>query len=201
MIGSFGRPVRAPRGLKNEREFYFRIARFVQRFTPAAASIWRALLCARHFPSLIVVSFWCASYGTDAGRVCIYIQQVFVVKTKPNGLIEKFKARIVAQGFSQKFGVDYNETFWLVCDGDFAGDSTTSKSTTVVQILTTRLVLNIAASRSLKIKQLDIKTAFLYGELNETIYMRPPSGYEKNGILWLLNRSLYGLKQSPRMWN
>lgn len=109
---------------------------------------------------------------------------VFVVKCKQDGQLEKFKARIVARGFSQMYGIDYTETY---CS--------------VVQIMTTRLVLAYAAKTNLKMKQFDAKTAFLYGELNEVIYMQPPDGYAEPNTVWKLKRSLYGRKQSPRMWN
>lgn len=109
---------------------------------------------------------------------------VFTIKTKPSGKVDKFKARVVAKGFSQIYGIDYCETY---CS--------------VVHIMTTRLFLNYAATKGLFIKQFDIKTAFLYGNLDEEIYMLPPDGYKKQDVLWKLKRSLYGLKQSPRMWN
>lgn len=109
---------------------------------------------------------------------------VFALKRKPDGEIDKFKARVVAKGYSQVYGVDYTETY---CS--------------VVQMVSFRLLLSYAAMIRLKIKQFDIKTAFLYGDLNEEIFMEPPEGYGKEDLVWHLKRSLYGLKQSPRMWN
>lgn len=109
---------------------------------------------------------------------------VFTIKYKKNGEIDKYKARVVAKGYSQVYGVDYQETY---CS--------------VVHIMSTRLILNYAAMRSLKMKQFDVKTAFLYGKLDEEIFMVPPEGYSRPNTVWKLNRSLYGLKQSPRMWN
>lgn len=109
---------------------------------------------------------------------------VYTVKAKPSGKIEKFKARVVARGFTQAYGIDFTETY---CS--------------VVQIMSTRLVLSYAARMDLNIRQFDIKTASSYGQLQETIFMDPPEGYGSPDKVWLLNRSLYGLKQSPRMWN
>lgn len=109
---------------------------------------------------------------------------VYTVKYKKNNEIDKFKARIVAKGYSQIYGVDYLETY---CS--------------VVQVMTTRLVLSYAAKENLYMRQFDIKTAFLYGRLNEEIFMTPPEGFSQPNTLWKLQRSLYGLKQSPRMWN
>lgn len=67
--------------------------------------------------------------------------------------------------------------------------------------MSTRLLLSFAAKNKLKLKQFDIKTAFLYGSLDTDIYMEPPEGYSQPGTVRKLKRSLYGLKQSPRMWN
>uniref|UniRef100_A0AAV1T131 Reverse transcriptase Ty1/copia-type domain-containing protein n=1 Tax=Peronospora matthiolae TaxID=2874970 RepID=A0AAV1T131_9STRA len=88
----------------------------------------------------------------------------FSCKENQDGEVERFKARLVAKGFSQKFGVDYEETF----------------------------------------APMDVKTAFLNGSLNEDIYMDQPDGYldaTQPDYVCKLKRSLYGLKQSPRMWN
>lgn len=97
-----------------------------------------------------------------------------------------FKARLVAQGFSQMEGVDYNETF-----------------APVAKFNSIRVILSIAASNDLDIQQMDVKTAFLYGVLEEEIYMRQPEGYvgEDSEKIWLLKKGLYGLKQSGRVWN
>ena len=109
---------------------------------------------------------------------------VFTVKYARNGTVEKFKARVVARGFSQIYGIDYFETY---CS--------------VVQVMTTRLLLSHATQVGLFMRQFDIKTAFLHGHLEEEIYVRPPEGYAAPGKIWRLKRALYGLKQSPRVWN
>lgn len=108
---------------------------------------------------------------------------VFVTKRKPNGEIDRYKARLVARGFSQVYGLDYKETFAPVVNSN-----------------SIRLLLAYAAVEKLKLGQFDVKTAFLYGELEEEIYMEPPEGIDE-GKAWLLKRSLYGLKQAPRQWN
>uniref|UniRef100_A0AAV1TT43 Reverse transcriptase Ty1/copia-type domain-containing protein n=1 Tax=Peronospora matthiolae TaxID=2874970 RepID=A0AAV1TT43_9STRA len=102
-----------------------------------------------------------------------------------DGGIERFKARLVAKGFSQKFGIDYGETFAPV-----------AKFTSI------RVILSLAAKYPLKVNQMDIKTAFLNGELDEDIYMAQPDGYideDHEHFVFKLQWSLYGLKQSPRM--
>ncbi|UYV71898.1 hypothetical protein LAZ67_9000983 [Cordylochernes scorpioides] len=111
----------------------------------------------------------------------------WVLKTKLNskGEITRYKARLVAKGFAQKKGIDYEETFSPVARHD-----------------TIRTLLAIAANEDLKLVQFDIKTAFLYGDLQDQIYIKQPEGFN-NGtdLVWKLKKSLYGLKQSPRCWN
>lgn len=99
---------------------------------------------------------------------------------------ERYKARLVAQGFSQTPGIDFNEVF-----------------PPVVKHSSIRLMLAMVAKYDLELEQLDVKTAFLHGKLEETIYMRQPEGYAEKwneGNVCLLQKSLYGLKQSPRQW-
>lgn len=96
----------------------------------------------------------------------------------------KFKARYVAKGFTQKRGVDYQETFAPVVNFD-----------------TVRIALTIAADRRYYLRQFDVKTAFLHAELEETVYLDLPKGYEVPGMVMKLNKAVYGLKQSSRCWN
>jgi len=99
----------------------------------------------------------------------------------------KYKARLVAKGYSQILGVDYTDVFSLV-----------------VKHNSFRTFLSIVASHDLELEQLDVKTAFLHGELVEDIYMDQPEGFIVHGkekYVCKLKRSLYGLKQSPRQWN
>ena len=95
--------------------------------------------------------------------------------------------RLVAQGYSQKQGQNYEETF-----------------SPVVRFESICTVVALAAQKGLQIHQMDVETAFLYGELAEEIYMKQPEGFvEKNKETQVckLKKSLYGLKQSPRCWN
>lgn len=110
---------------------------------------------------------------------------VFRLKTNADGSIDKYKARLVVKGFNQREGVDYSQTF-----------SPVAKMTTI------RSILSVAANKGMHIAQFDVSTAFLYGELEETIYMVQPRGYEDGtNKVCKLKKSLYGLKQAPRCWN
>lgn len=109
---------------------------------------------------------------------------VFKRKEDQHGNIVEYKARLVAQGFSQKYGEDYDEVFAPV-----------TKSSTF------RLLLSISGSRGYQIKHFDIKTAFLNGELQEEIYLKQPPGFKISDQVYKLKKSLYGLKQAARVWN
>ena len=110
---------------------------------------------------------------------------VFKVKCGPDGKVTRYKARITVDGKSQVYGIDFHETFAPVA---FA--------------TTIRLLFAIALSLGLTFRQFDIKCAFLSATLpeNERVYMRAPPGFGKRGY-WHLRKSLYGLRQSPRLFN
>lgn len=110
---------------------------------------------------------------------------VFKVKTDQAGNIERFKARLVAKGYKQQDGIDFNEVF-----------SPVSKHTTL------QTMLSIAATADWEISQIDIKTAFLNGDLEEKkVYMDVPQGYKTGrDQICELKKAIYGLKQAPRAW-
>ena len=113
---------------------------------------------------------------------------VYTIKETANG-DETYKARYVAKGFSQKEGTDYHETF-----------SPTANMTSI------RTVMQIAAQNDLILHQMDVKTAYLNAPIDCEIYMEQADGFQKKGVngeklVYKLNKSLYGLKQSGRMWN
>ena len=110
---------------------------------------------------------------------------VWAIKTKGDGTLDKFKARMVVRGFKQIEGVDFDETYAPV--GRYG---------------TARVLLALAAAMDWEVHQMDVTTAFLYGDLEEDIYMRQPEGFnDGSGRVWKLRKSLYGLKQAPRVWN
>ena len=112
---------------------------------------------------------------------------VFIQKRDKHGSVIKHKAQLVAQGFSQKPGIDYSET------GTFAP---------VMRFDTLRTLLAIAAIEDWDIQQIDIKGAYLKGQLKEEIYMHQPTGYEdETNCVCRLLRPIYGLKQAGNVWN
>jgi hypothetical protein len=112
---------------------------------------------------------------------------VYAKKRNEYGEVIKYKARLVAQGFSQKPGTDFSN------DGTFAP---------VMRFETLCTLLAFSAIHNLKLRQLDVKGAYLHGRLNEIIYMAQPPGYhDGSGRSCLLIRSLYGLKQAGNVWN
>lgn len=117
-------------------------------------------------------------------RKAIGSKWVFKTKYDDDGNVIKRKARLVAQGFSQKHGVDYLDVFAPVARGT-----------------TVRMLLSTAGREKWKVKQYDVKTAFLNGKLEEEIFMKPPPGQNYNGKMCKLQKSLYGLKQAARVWN
>lgn len=117
------------------------------------------------------------------GRKVVDSIWVFKIKHNADGSIDRYKARLVAKGFTQIKGLDFDETF-----------------SPVVRYDTLRLLLALSAHHNWTPRQLDIKTAFLYGLLKEDIYMELPEGSRTPGKVAKLNRCIYGLKQSPREW-
>lgn len=112
---------------------------------------------------------------------------IFKKKLRIDGTVEKFKARLVVQGFTQKPGIDYFDTY-----------------APVARISTIRLLIALAAIHNLVIHQMNVKTTFLNGDLEEEVYMRQPEGFVVEGQeqkVCKLIKSLYGLKQAPKQWH
>ncbi|KAL0366969.1 UNVERIFIED_CONTAM: Retrovirus-related Pol polyprotein from transposon TNT 1-94 [Sesamum radiatum] len=111
----------------------------------------------------------------------------WLFKIKQENETTRYKATLVAKGFTQKEGVDYTEIF-----------------SPVVKFTTVRILLALVAHHDWELKQTDVKTAFLHGDLEDKIFLNQPCGFvdkKKPNHVCMLNKSLYGLKQSPRQWN
>jgi transposase InsO family protein len=120
------------------------------------------------------------------GEKTVGVKWIYKTKVNEKGEIDKFKARLVAKGYTQKYGVDFSEVFAPVARHD-----------------TIRMVISLASLNKWTIFQLDVKSAFLHGELVEQVFVEQPPGYVKKGskhMVYKLKKALYGLKQAPRAW-
>src|SRR5882757_3219309 len=127
------------------------------------------------------------------GRRAISSHWVFKVKRKPDGSIDKYKGRVVAQGFSQVWGIHYNEVFALTA-----------------RMAAVRAVIAIAAMEDLELETVDVSTAFLNGDIDAEVYMKIPDGLEVDGDpkvgedpkRWVVRllKGLYGIKQGLCIW-
>ena len=132
-----------------------------------------------------------------SGKKAIGSKWIYKTKFKPDGHIERHKSILVIQGCRQQYGVDYGETL-----------------TPIAKLTTVRALLAVAAIEGWIVNQMDVKNAFLHGDLHEDVYMKLPLGYTGAGCrvslgkgelssqtrVCKLEKSLYGLRQSPRQW-
>jgi transposase InsO family protein len=155
---------------------------YTQAMQSPEAEMWRQAMN-EELASLLEHGTWLLEQPPPGVRP-LSCKWVFQTKRDARGNIERYKARLVVRGFQQREGVDYNDVFAPV-----------SKYTTL------RTLLALAAAEDWELQQLDVKTAFLNGELDETIYMQQPPGFDDgSGTTCRLLKSLYGLKQAPRAW-
>ena len=109
---------------------------------------------------------------------------VYKIKTKVDGSVERYKAHLVAKGFNQEYGIDYEGTF-----------------SPVARLTSIRCLIAVAAVRRWPLYHMDVKNAFLNGDLQEEVYMQPPPGSTHSGHqVCRLRRALYGHKQAPQAW-
>ena len=113
----------------------------------------------------------------------INFKWVYKIKTQSNGTIDRYKARLVARGFTQEYGIDYEETF-----------------APMARLSSVKTLIVVSTARKWSLFQMDVKNAFLNGELSEKVYMKlPPSYSHPPGFphrVFRLRRALYGLKQA-----
>ncbi|EON88790.1 Ribonuclease H, partial [Plesiomonas shigelloides 302-73] len=122
-----------------------------------------------------------------SGEGRLELKWVYKIKRNAKGEVERNKARLVAKGYNQRQGIDYDEVF-----------------APVARLETIRLIISLAAQNAWKIYQMDVKSAFLNGLLEEEVYIEQPPGFEEKGQedkVLKLKKALYGLKQAPRAWN
>ena len=151
---------------------------------------WKAAI-AKELGGLVALNTWDMVLASTmpAGANLMHCHYVFTVKRKKDGSIDKFKARLVADGNTQKFGVDFDRIF-----------------AAVVKTTTIRLVLLLAAQRDYNLSSIDITQAYLQADLTGDLFMRlPPDIYpfdsQRRPLVCKLRRSLYGLKQAGREWH
>ena len=148
------------------------------------SDVWKSAM-QREYDALIKNGTW-RLVNPPIGTKPIGCRWIYKNKYKADGSLDKHKARLVAKGYAQKEGVDYTETF-----------APTAKWGTI------RTLFSLAAQKGWKIHHMDVKTAFLNGDLKEDVYMDQPEGFSIKGQeqkVCKLVKSLYGLKQAPRAW-
>lgn len=144
--------------------------------------VWRDA-CEDEIASIIKNHIW-DLVDLPEGAKPIGLKWIFKIKRNSDGSINKYKSRLVAKGYIQQHGIDSEEVF-----------------APVARIETIRFIVAIAASNGWEIHHLDIKTAFLHGDLKEMVYVSQPDGFKVKGSeqkVYKLKKALYGLKQAPR---
>ena len=118
------------------------------------------------------------------GMVIVSAKWVYKKKTLGDGSLDKYKGRYCARGFSQHYGVDYDETF-----------------APTLNISSLRVLLQLTATFKLHLRHFDIHTAYLYADLDTNVFLQPAPDFEDPGYVWRLKKAVYGLKNSARCWN
>jgi len=120
------------------------------------------------------------------GKKTMGCRWVFSVKHKADGSVERYKARLVAKGYTQTYGIDYQETF-----------------SPVAKLNTMRVLISLAVNLDWPLHQFDVKNVFLHKDLEQEVYMDVPFSLTspmQGKVVCKLQKTLYGLKQSPRAW-
>ena len=125
-------------------------------------------------------------FPRPTGKSVVTSRWLYKIKHVVDGSVEKYKSRFVARGFTQKEGIDYDDTF-----------------ASVARYTTIRTIISLAAVFGWKLHQMDVKTTFLNGKIEEEVYIEQPEGFLTHGKkthVCKLKKALYGLKQAPRVW-
>lgn len=184
ILGPTASPVLAERNI--DAELHFTTAEEPSSFAEAEVEgCWRAAMI-EEMNAINDNATW-DLIELPRGQRAIGLKWVFKVKRDELGNIVRHKARLVAKGYVQKAGIDYNEVF-----------------TPVARMESVRLMLALAAHHGWQVHHMDVKSAFLNGELKEEVYVKQPLGFvvegEEHKVLQL-RKALYGLKQAARAWN
>jgi hypothetical protein len=190
--GSVGNPRQAVRESKPPERFcsYIAMVSSIRESEPStfeeasSRQVWRDAMM-EEYNSIMKNDVW-EVVPRPEGKSVVTSRWLYKLKHVADGSIEKYKARFVARGFSQVEGVDYDETF-----------------ASVARYTSIRAVISIAAEMGWKIHQMDVKTAFLNGLIQEEVYIEQPLGFEvheRESHVCRLKKALYGLKQAPRAW-
>ena len=160
---------------------------FMEAVSGSSAQEWMKSMTAEH-ESLVENECWELVPRPSNTNVvsCKWVYKTKEEQTSEGTLGVRLKSRLVARGFSQIEGIDYSETY-----------------APVVKFTSVRVLLAIVASMDLLLHQMDVKTAFLNGDLKETVYMEQPQGFEQGDpskVVCRLKKAIYGLKQAPRQW-
>eukprot|EP01119_Soliformovum_irregulare_P002841 TRINITY_DN1309_c0_g2_i1.p1 TRINITY_DN1309_c0_g2~~TRINITY_DN1309_c0_g2_i1.p1 ORF type:complete len:1074 (-),score=203.85 TRINITY_DN1309_c0_g2_i1:206-3268(-) len=156
-------------------------------YKQASTTVEWAMAMKEEYQAMVSNGVWITA-DLPPGRKAIGCKWTFKLKLNADGTISRYKARLVAQGFTQTKGIDYDDTF-----------------APVVKFDTLRTLISVAAKEGYQLIHDDIVTAFLHAPVDEEIYMRQPEGFEQPGEggvkVLKLCKSIYGLKQSSRNWN
>lgn len=147
--------------------------------------VWRDA-CDEEIASIIKNKTW-DLVELPEGAKAIGLKWIFKIKRNSDGSINKYKSMLVAKGYIQRHEIDFDEVF-----------------APVARIETVRFIIALAASNGWEVHHLDVKTAFLHGDLKEDVYVTQPEGFVvkgSEGKVYKLKKALYGLKQAPRVWN
>lgn len=147
--------------------------------------VWRDA-CEEEIASVIKNETW-DLVDLPEGAKAIGLKWIFKIKRNSDGSINKYKSRLVVKVYIQRHGIYFEEVF-----------------APVARIETIRFIIALAATNGWEIHHLDVKTAFLHGDLKETVFVSQPEGFKVKGSedkVYKLNKALYGLRQAPRAWN
>lgn len=186
----------APRGTFRESKRPHKFAGYIALMSHFIASepsnleeasnqqVWKDAMM-EEYQSIIKNNVW-DIVPRPKGKSVVSSKWLFKIKHATDGSVEKYKARFVAKGFSQKEGIDYEETFAPI-----------ARYTSIITIIA------IATVKGWKLHQMDVKTTFLNGVIEEEVFIEQPDGFvihEKESHICRLKKALYGLKQAPRAW-